>query len=47
LPPAPARLSTITVWFHASVSFCASTRQTMSMLLPAPIGTTMRTGFVG
>jgi hypothetical protein len=46
-PPAPGRLSTTTGWFQLSFILWATTRPVMSMLLPGPIGITMRTGFVG
>src|SRR5688572_15694155 len=47
VPPAPARLSTISGCPHRSFSFWPSTRPIMSMLLPGPIWITMRTGRVG
>ncbi len=47
VPPAPARLSTTTVWPHSSVSFCPTVRARMSVALPAVNGTTMRTGLLG
>jgi hypothetical protein len=46
-PPAPGRLSTTTGWFQLSFIFWATTRPVMSMLLPGPIGITMRTGRAG
>jgi hypothetical protein len=47
LPLAPARLSTTTCWPHTSLSFCETTRATMSVAPPGENGTITRTGFVG
>jgi hypothetical protein len=47
LPPAPARLSTTTVCFQISPSFCASRRATTSVLPPGAKGTTRVTLLVG
>ena len=45
--PRRARLSTRICWPHASVSFCATSRVTMSVAPPGAKGTMMRTGLVG
>ena len=43
----PARLSAITCWPHASVSFCASVREIVSVPPPGGKGTTQRTVWWG
>ncbi len=47
VPPAPARLSTTTDWFHSSLSFCPTVRARMSVALPAVNGTMIFTGLFG
>ena len=47
LPPTPPRLSTITGWFHASLSLCDKMRAMVSDVPPAGNGATMRMGFAG
>ena len=44
LPPAPARLSTMTWWPHSSLRFCAITRAITSVGPAGANGTIMRTG---
>jgi hypothetical protein len=46
-PPAPPRLSASTFWPQYSVSFCAITRPTMSVALPAGNVMMTRTGRFG
>ena len=47
LPPAPARLSTMTGWPSSVVSAWPMMRARMSVVPPAAKGTTMVTGLVG
>src|SRR5882762_2865739 len=47
VPPAPARLSTITDWPRRPARLCASGRPTRSVVPPAANGTTKVIGFVG
>src|SRR5262249_10886764 len=47
LPPAPARLSMITGWCHASASFSATMRGRASAVPPAGNGTIIRTRWFG
>jgi hypothetical protein len=47
LPPAPGRLSTITVWPKLSPSFCPISRAMMSFVPPGENATTILTGLTG
>src|SRR5215471_11003869 len=47
LPPPPTRFSTTSCWPSRSASFCATSRATVSELLPAVNGTMKRIGRSG
>jgi hypothetical protein len=47
VPPAPARFSASTGWFHISASLAATTRPMMSVELPGVNEMTSRTGLLG